>query len=134
MSIQAAWNSMVRSAAIGIGAATKLTEEPNPKVKKQGQQEGPSDEDVYKALAEQRGSMLQQEIQQRREREMADMRAREAAQDADAQPQNTLRGATERIQQISQAVPRDLPTNEREERIRSALAEAFGVREEQNNG
>lgn len=130
MSIQAAWNSMLRSVAIGAGAgaAKKITEKP------EKPEAGPSDAEVYHALAEQRGTMLQQEINQRREREMAEQRAREAAQDADAQPLNTLRGATERIQQISEAAPRYLPTNEREERIRSALAEAFGVRREPNNG
>ena len=129
MSIQAAWNSMLRSVAIGAGAGSvkKIADKPD-------KPEGPSDAEVYHALAEQRGTMLQQEINQRREREMAEQRAREAAQDADAQPLNTLRGATERIQQISEAAPRDLPTNEREERIRSAIAEAFGVRREPNNG
>ena len=132
MSIQAAWNSMLRSVAIGAGAgaAKKITEKPE----KPEKPEGPSDADVYHALAEQRGTMLQQEINLRREREMAQQRAIEAAQDADEQPLNTLRGATERIRQISEAAPRDLPTNEREERIRSALAEAFGVRREPNNG
>ena len=130
MSIQAAWNSMLRSVAIGAGAgaAKKISEKPEPTPK------GPSDADVYKALAEHREGMLQQEIQLRREREMAQQRAIEAAQDADEQPLNTLRGATERIRQISEAAPRDLPTEEREERIRSALAEAFGVRREPNNG
>ena len=130
MSIQAAWNSMLRSVAIGAGAgaAKKISEKPEPTPK------GPSDADVYKALAEHREGMLQQEIQLRREREMAQQRAIEAAKDADEQPLNTLRGATERIRQISEAAPRDLPTEEREERIRSALAEAFGVRREPNNG
>lgn len=137
MSIQAAWNSALKSAAVGIGSLTQLPQFKG-KVKKpegnQGSNSNPSDADVYHALAEQRGTMLQQEINKRREREMADMRARESAQDADAQPLNTLRGATERIRQISEAAPATLSREDREERIRSAIAEAFGVRREQNNG
>ena len=137
MSIQAAWNSALKSAAVGIGSLTQLPQFKEKMKKPESQQESnvnPSDADVYHALAEQRGTMLQQEINKRREREMADMRAREAAQDADAQPLNTLRGATERIRQISEAAPATLSREDREERIRSAIAEAFGVRREQNNG
>ena len=130
MSIQAAWNSMLRSVAIGAGAgkAKEITEKP-PKVP-----EGPSDADVYKALAQQRGTMLQQEIQKRREAEMASMRAQEAAQEEDRKPQNTLQGAAERIQRLRVVAPEDLQREQREERIRSALAEAFGVKEGEQNG
>lgn len=132
MSIQAAWNSMLRSATIAAGIKTaKKISEKQPAVP---EQKGPSDADVYKALAQQREGMLQKEILKKREREMAEQSAIEAAQAADEQPLNTLRGAMERIRQISEAAPRNLPTDEREERIRSALAEAFGTRREPNNG
>ena len=132
MSIQAAWNSMLRSVAIasGAGTAKKIIEKPE-KPEKPG---GPSDAEVYHALAEQRGTMLQQEIQQRREAEMASMRAQEAAQEEDRKPQNTLQGATERIQRLREAAPADLDKAQREERIRSALAAAFGVKEGEQNG
>ena len=130
MSIQAAWNSMLRAVAIGAGAgaAKKISEKPEPTPK------GPSDAEVYHALAEQRGTMLQQEIQQRREAEMASMRAQEAAQEEDRKPQNTLQGAMERIQRLREAAPADLDKAQREERIRSALAAAFGVKEGEQNG
>ena len=132
MSIQAAWNSMLRSIAIGAGAK-KITERiEKPEVPKNP--EGPSDADVYRALAQQREGMLQQEMQRRREAEMASMRAQEAAQEEDRKPQNTLQGATERIQRLREAAPADLDKAQREERIRSALAAAFGVKEGEQNG
>ena len=130
MSIQASWNTLLRSAAV-IGGYNKLRTAAEPKAP---EQVGPSDADVYRALAQQREGMLQQEMQRRREAEMASMRAQEAAQEADRQPQNTLQGATERIQRLREAAPADLDKAQREERIRSALAAAFGVKEGEQNG
>ena len=130
MSIQASWNTLLRSAAV-IGGYNKLKNAAEPKTP---EQEGPSDADVYRALAQQREGMLQQEMQRRREAEMASMRAQEAAQEEDRKPQNTLQGATERIQRLREAAPADLDKAQREERIRSALAAAFGVKEGEQNG
>ena len=130
MSIQASWNTLLRSAAV-IGGYNKLKNAAEPKAP---EQEGPSDADVYRALAQQREGMLQQEMQRRREAEMASMRAQEAAQEEDRKPQNTLQGATERIQRLREAAPADLDRAQREERIRSALAAACGVKEGEQNG
>lgn len=98
MSIQAAWNSMVRSAAV-LGGMKKIPDITG---------DGPTDDEVKKAVAEQREKFKRGEgLPEQRymteegeiltESQLAARKARDAAAEADAQPKNTMKEVLEGI-------------------------------------